>query len=180
MLRKSFWIPVLGLSLLLPAASAQAQQYLEAGTFELTLSGSGASNEDLDAGSFGLGASFGYFPIDQLEVLVRQTVAYGDTDDATGGGTRVNASTAVALDYHFDLDRWQPFVGVAVGYTYGDADVDETFFGGPEVGVKYFVKEETFIYALASYQFFFDDIDEVNDVANDGSFVYQVGVGFTW
>ena len=180
MLRNSFWIPVLGLSLLLPAASAQAQQYLEAGTFELTLSGSGASNEDLDAGSFGLGASFGYFPADQLEVLVRQTLNYNDTDAAVGGGTSVNATTAVALDYHFDLDRFQPFIGLSLGYFYGDSDIDETFFGGPEAGVKYFVKDDTFLYALASYQFFFDDGDELESNFDDGSFVYQVGIGYTW
>lgn len=179
MLRNAFWIPVVAV-MLVPAAAAQAQEYLDAGTWELTLSGSGASNEDIDAGSAGIGASLGYFPIDQLELLARQTVAYGDTDDAIGGSTSVIASTAVALDYHFDLDRFQPFVGVAVGYTYGDSDVDETFFGGPEGGIKYFVKDDTFLYGLISYQFFFDDIDEVNDVANDGSFVYQLGIGFTW
>lgn len=175
MLRKSFWIPVLGLALI-PAVSAQAQQYLDAGTFELTLSGSGSSNEDVDAGSFGLAGSFGYYPVDQLEVLVRQTVAYSDFN----AGTSVNATTAVAADYHFDLDRWQPFVGVAVGYTYGDSDVDETFFGGPEAGLKYFVKDDTFLYGLVSYQFFFDDVDDVDEVFDDGSFVYQVGIGFTW
>ena len=176
MLRNAFWIPVLGLALL-PAASAQAQQYFEAGTFELTLSGSGSSSDDVDAGSFGIGASFGYFPVDQLEVLIRQTLNY---NDANAGGTSVNATTAVALDYHFDLDRFQPFVGVAVGYFYGDSDVDETFFGGPEAGLKYFVKDDTFIYGLASYQFFFDEADDVDEAFEDGSFVYQVGIGFTW
>src|SRR5688572_6507084 len=75
MLRNSFWIAALGLTLALPAASAQAQDYLERGTWELTLSGSGASNEDLDAGSAGIGASLGYFLTDGLEILGRQTVA---------------------------------------------------------------------------------------------------------
>ena len=88
MLRNSFWIPVLGL-MLLPAASAQAQQYLDAGTFELTLSGSGSSSEDVDAGSFGAQASIGYFPIDQLEVLFRQSLSYSDFN----AGTSVNASS---------------------------------------------------------------------------------------
>lgn len=176
MLRNSFWVPVLGL-MLLPAASAQAQQYLEARTFEMTLSGSGSSNEDVDAGGFGLAGSFGYYPVNQLELLVRQTLNY---NDAGTGGTNVNATTAVGLDYHFDLDRFQPFVGAAIGYFYGDSDVDETFFAGPEAGLKYFVKEDTFLYGLASYQFFFDDAGEIDNVFDDGSFVYQVGVGFTW
>lgn len=176
MLRNAFWIPVLGL-MLLPAASAQAQQYFEAGTFELTLSGSGSSNEDVDAGGFGLSGSFGYFPADQLEVLLRQTVSYAD---ANAGGTDVNATTAVALDYHFDLDRFQPFIGASIGYFYGDSDVDETFFAGPEAGLKYFVKDDTFLYGLASYQFFFEDSDSLESNFDEGSFVYQVGIGFTW
>jgi hypothetical protein len=181
MLRNRFWIPVLvGAALTIPTASAQAQEYLEAGTFELTLSGSGSSNEDADAGSAGIGASIGYFPIDNLELLFRQTVSYSDTDASIGGGTSVNATSAVALDYHFDLDRFRPFIGLSVGYFYGDADIDETFFGGPEAGLKYFVKEDTFLYGLASYQFFFDDGDDVESNFDDGSWVYQVGVGFTW
>ena len=175
MLRKSFWIPVLGL-VLLPTVSAQAQSYLEAGTKEFTLSGSGSSNEDVDAGSFGVGASFGYYPINQLELLVRQTVSYADFN----AGTSVNASTAVAADYHFDLDRFQSFVGVAIGYAYGDDDANETFFGGPEAGLKYFVKDDTFLYGLAQYQFFFEDADDADEAFDDGSFVYQVGIGFTW
>ena len=175
MLRKSFWIPVLGLTLL-PAVSAQAQTYLDQGTFELTLSGNGSSNEDVDAGSFGISGSFGYFVADQLEILGRQTLAYSDFN----AGTSVNASTAVAVDYHFDLDRFQPFIGASIGYTYGDSDVDETFFAGPEAGLKYFVKDDTFIYGLASYQFFFDDFVDADEVFDDGSFVYQVGIGFTW
>ena len=178
MLRNAFWIPVLGV-LLLPAASADAQSYLEKGTFELTLSGSGSSNEDVDSGSFGIGASLGWFPLDQLELLGRQTLSYADSDQVEGGSTSVIATSAVALDYHFDFDRFQPFIGVAVGYFYGDADVDETFFGGPEAGLKYFVKEETFLYGLVSYQFFFDEADEINNSFDDGSFVYQVGIGFT-
>lgn len=177
MLRKSLWAPALGLALL-PAASAQAQDFpgLDAGTWELTLSGSGSSNEDVDAGSFQVQASLGYFIVDQLELLVRQGVGYADFN----AGTSVTASTAVALDYHFDLDRFQPFVGVAIGYSYGDADVDETFFGGPEAGVKYFVKDDTFIYGLVQYQFFFDDVDDADENFDDGSFLYGLGIGFTW
>ena len=179
MLRNAFWIPVVAV-MLIPAAAAQAQEYLDAGTWELTLTGSGASNEDADSGSAGLGASLGYYPIDNLELLFRQTVSYSDTDSAIGGGTSVNATSAVAVDWHFDLDRWRPFIGASVGYFYGDSDVDETFFGGPEAGLKYFVKDDTFLYGLASYQFFFDDVDDVDSAFDDGSWVYQVGIGFTW
>ena len=177
MLRKSFWIPVLGL-LLIPAASAHAQKYLDAGTWELTLSGSGASNQDINAGNFGVQGSIGYFLLDQLEIIGRQTVNYVDTDNI-GGGTSWSASSAVAADYHFDLDRWQPFVGAAIGYSYGK-NTNDTAFAGPEGGVKYFVKDDTFIYALVQYQFFFNEGDDVSDAFEDGSFLYALGIGFTW
>jgi len=184
MLRKLFGMSAaalaLGVASLLPARSASAQQYLEAGTWELTLTGSGASNQDADAGNAALQGSLGYFLIDQLEVLVRQSVGYVDNDNLTGGSTSLTASTAVALDYHFDLDRWQPFIGASFGYNYGDSDVDETLFAGPEGGVKYFVKDDTFIYGLVQYQWFFDDAEDIEDNAEDGSFVYAVGIGFTW
>jgi hypothetical protein len=179
MLRKSLWIAALGLGLsVLPASTASAQQYLDQGTWELTLSGSGASNQDVNAGSFGVTGSIGYFIIDQLEVLARQSVNYADADNV-GAGTSWNATTAVALDYHFDLDRWQPFVGAAIGYTYGK-NSNDTGFGGPEAGVKYFVKDDTFIYGLVQYQFFFNNGNGFEDNFEDGSFVYAVGIGFTW
>ena len=179
MLRKSIWIAALGLGVsLLPATSASAQQYLDQGTWELTLSGSGASSRDVDAGTFGLQGSIGYFVLDQLEVVGRQTVSYIDNDNV-GGATSVGFSSALAVDYHFDLDRWQPFVGAAIGYNYGK-DVNDTGFGGPEAGVKYFVKDDTFIYGLVQYQFFFNSGDELTDNFDDGSFVYGVGIGFTW
>jgi hypothetical protein len=175
MLRKLFWIPALAL-FVLPAASAHAQEYLDQGTWELTLAGQGTSNQDVNAGSAGVQASVGYFVIDQLEVLGRQSVSYSDFN----AGTSVVASSAVALDYHFDVDRFQPFIGAAVGYLYGDSDVDETFFGGPEAGLKYFVKDDTFIYGIVQYQFFFDSFDDADSALDDGSFVYGVGIGFTW
>jgi hypothetical protein len=181
MLRKSFWIPVLGL-LLLPAAAVRADHHedfpgLDAGTWELTLSGSGASNRDFDAGNAGLQASLGVFVLDQLEISGRQNVAYSDNDNF--GGTNVSASSSLALDYHFDLDRFQPFVGAAIGYLYGKNTNDTGVFG-PEAGVKFFVKDDTFIYGLIQYQFFFHNGDEFDDNFDDGSFVYGVGIGFTW
>jgi hypothetical protein len=182
MLRKSSWIAALALALL-PAAATQAQEDfpgLDAGTWELTLTGAGASNQDADAGNASLQFSLGYYVIDQLEILVRQGVGYVDNDNLTGGGTSVTASTAVALDYHFDLDRFQPFIGAGFGYNYGDSDVDETFFAGPEGGVKYFVNDTTFLYGLVQYQWFFDDAEDIEDNSEDGSFLYAVGIGFTW
>jgi hypothetical protein len=172
MLRKLSWLPVLGLFLI--PTSAKAQQYLDAGTWEMTLSGTGSSNQDVDSGSFGISGSLGYFVADQLEIGVRQTVSYSDFN----AGTNVNASTSVLLDYHFDLGQWQPFIGVSIGYTYGD--VSDSWFAGPEGGIKYFVKPETFIYGLVQYQYFFDQGDGLVNNFDDGAFAYSIGIGFTW
>jgi outer membrane protein W len=174
MLRKSFWIPVLGL-LLIPAASAHAQKYLDAGTWELTLSGSGASNRDVNSGNFGANVGVGYFILDGLEIAGRQQVSYSDPDV---GATAWAFSSALAVDYHFDLDRFQPFVGAAIGYNYGSGTTDTGIFG-PEGGVKYFVKDDTFLYALVQYQFFFHNGSDLDNFS-DGSFLYAIGIGFTF
>ena len=180
MLRKSFWIAALGLGMsVIPATSASAQQYLDQGTWELTLSGSGASNRDVNAGNFGIQGSIGYFVLDQLEVVGRQTISYVDNDNFPGGSTSIAFSSALALDYHFDLDRWQPFVGAQFGYIYGD-DVHDTFIAGPEAGVKYFVNATTFVFASVEYQFLFDEGDDADDAVDDGLFVYGLGIGFKW
>ena len=175
MLRKSFWLPVLGL-LLIPAASAHAQKYLDAGTWELTLSGSGASNRDVNSGNFGANVGIGYFILDGLEITGRQQISYSDPEV---GATAWAFSTSVAVDYHFDLDRFQPFIGAAIGYNYGSGAVD-TGIIAPEGGVKYFVNQSTFIYGLVQYQFFFKNGDDISNNADDGSFLYALGVGFTF
>ena len=69
MLRKLFGFSALALGVaaaLLPARSASAQQYLEAGTWELTLTGAGASNQDADAGSASLQGSLFSFTVTWL------------------------------------------------------------------------------------------------------------------
>jgi outer membrane protein W len=175
MLRKSFWIPVLGL-LLVPAASAHAQKYLDAGTWELTLTGSGASNRDVNSGNAAVNLSIGYFIVDQLEITGRQSIGYNDPEV---GPTGVAWSSSLAIDYHFDLDRFQPFIGAAVGYNYGTG-VADTGIVGPEAGLKYFVKDDTFLYGLVQYQFFFHNSSDLSDNFDDGSFLYAIGIGFTW
>lgn len=172
MLRKFSWLPVLGLFLV--PSMAHAQKYFDAGKWEFTLSGTGSSSQDVDSGSFGVSGGLGYFIADQLELGVRQTVAYSDFN----AGTNVVASTSVNLDYHFDLGQFQPFIGASIGYTYGD--VNDSFYGGPEGGIKYFVKPETFIYGLVQYQYFFDQGSGIVNNFDDGSFVYAIGIGFTF
>ena len=156
---------------LLPAAAARAQ--FEAGDFELTLSGSGFSDETFDGGQFQVNGSLGYFFTDNFELSLRQGFGYTDVTNDFNGSTRV------AADYHFDLDRWQPFVGANLGYLYGGPFRD-TFAAGPEAGVKYFVNDTTFLYGSLAYDFFFRNASNIDDDFENGQFVYSVGIGFRW
>ena len=171
MWHKLLMIAVLGFVLAPGVAMAQFQT----GDKELTLSGNGSSDNDLDRTSFSMEAGFGYFYSKNLEVLVRQGVFIVDRP----GANSWNGSTRLGLDYHFDLQQYQPFLGASIGYLYGD-DVEETFLAGPEAGIKAFVNSTTFILASVEYQVLFEDADEANDQFDDGRFVYNLGLGFRW
>jgi outer membrane protein W len=145
------------------------------GNKELTLSGSGNNNNDFDAGAVSVAGSFGYFLTDAFEVGVRQSISHADSGD----GSSTSLSTRVFADFHFDLGAWRPFVGINAGYVYGD-DIDDTWEMAPEGGVKYFVNDTTFIFAMVEYQFFFDDTDDIDSSFDDGQFVYSLGIGFRW
>jgi len=171
MSRFSFIVPVLAL-LMVPALSqAQFQQ----GDKEFTLSGQAGNGPDFNGSTIGVNFSLGYFLTKELEVAVRQNVSF--TDLAGSDGSALNGSTRVALDYHFDLGKWQPFVGANIGYVYGDA-VNDSFEAAPEAGVKYFVNSTTFIYGQVEYQFFFNQGDDASNSFSDGQFLYSLGIGF--
>jgi hypothetical protein len=170
MLRKlMFLVPVVAL-LALPAL-AQAQ--FEAGNWELKLAGAATNDHDFDGGSASGSGSLGYFLTKEFELGVRQALSWTDTGVS---GSIWTADTRVFVDYHFDMDRWQPYVGVFAGYLYGDLadDVDDSFIGGPEVGVKYFVNSTTFIDVNAAYAF------NLEESLDDGAYFYGLGVGFRW
>ncbi len=167
---------VLGVVGLLPAlAFAQPQ----ANDWELTLNGTGTNNKQFNAASAGVGVGIGYFLTQNAEVAVRQSVNYLDADhDALGkkiegGKTMWNGATRVALDWHFDLDRFQPFLGVNGGYVYGDG-VKDTWIAGLEGGLKYYVHRNAFIFGLAEYQF------DLRGKFGDGQMVYNLGIGTNW
>jgi len=155
-------------------APSSGQRFGHQGTWDFALSGSGSNDAEFENGSFGVNFVIGYFFADGWEVAARQTANF-----SSGGDDTWNASTRVALDYHFDLDRFQPYIGVNGGYVYGDS-VNDTWAAGPEAGVKYFIKDEAYIFAQIEYQFFFRDAGDADDNFDDGQFVYTLGVGFTF
>jgi len=141
-----------------------------------SLSGSGASDKNLNNGSFGLSFDLGWFMSRSIEVGLRQS---GDYSDNKGGGTSWNGSTRGFADFHLNAGDWQPFIGANLGRAYGNS-VDDTFFAGPELGVKYYVKPKTFVQLQGEYQFFFDNANQIDNKFSDGSFVYSVGIGFNF
>ena len=92
-------------------------------------------------------------------------------------GSSWNATTRGALDYHFDLGRFWPFVGGNIGYIYGD-DVADTWEAGIEGGLKFFVNSTTFVLGMLEYEWFLDN--DGNDGFSDGQWIYIVGLGFRW
>jgi hypothetical protein len=163
MLRKLFVVAALGF--LIPAV-AQAQY--KQGDWRLTLSGSGSSDKDFESNAISVAADISYFVADPIRVGLRQGFGYADVE---GGGSSWTGSSRVTADWVFDLGRWQPYVGVGAGYNYGD-DVDDNWFGGPEVGVDWFVNNTTFIFAQVNYDF---DLEEGLD---EGAWGYSLGIGF--
>ena len=163
MLRKLYIVPVLALLALPALASAQ----FEAGNYALELSGSGSNDQDFRTFDVTLNLNLGYFMSKELEVGARQSLIYGD------GGSAWSAQTQAFLDYHFDMDRWQPYIGANIGYVYGD-NVNDAWIAGPEAGVKYFVNATTFIDFSASYEF------NLEEGLDDGGFLYTLGLGFKW
>lgn len=141
----------------------------EAGDFEITLSGSGASESDFDSTDFNISGSFGLFLTRELEISLRQSVNVLDTED----DNQTRASTRGALDFHFDMDRLWPFVGISAGAIYGEGPDD--FIVGLEAGVKFYALQKTFLFGMAEYQWPPDE-----SFRDDGQFVYTVGIGFNF
>ncbi|HEY4133897.1 MAG TPA: outer membrane beta-barrel protein [Alphaproteobacteria bacterium] len=145
------------------------------GSQEITLSGTGSSNNDFDAGNFGITGSYGYYFTPAFEGGVRQSINWSGAKDADD---TLNGNTRLFMDYHFNAsNRFKPFIGANLGYIYGEG-VSDTGIISPEVGVKYYVNSTTFILAQAEYQIFFNSGDDIGDNFDDSAFAYTIGLGF--
>jgi len=170
MKKRMFMLIVVSISILLVAPNATAYQQ---GEYELTMGGSGSSDDSFDGTVFNIEAGLGYFMTQNFEAVWRQGISYADIP----GDDNWNASTRLSFDYNFDMRGWYPYLGFNIGYLYGDT-VEEQFIAGPEGGVKYFVNSTTFITAGIEYQFLFEDTKDADDNFDDGRFVYLLGIGF--
>ncbi len=171
---KSKALALIGTALL---ATSPALAIDQAEKWELQLLGAGSNDVNFEGGGFTATAQIGYYFTDQWQVLVRQSASYTDTgaDSVWSGSTRLGGA------YHFnysDDQRFVPYLGVNLGYIYGD--VNDTFIAGPELGLRFFVNDTTFITGSVSYEFLFDSTDDADSSFSDGQFVYGLGIGFQW
>lgn len=141
------------------------------GGWELAVGGAGAGNDILDDALGGANASIGYYFRENSLVSLRQSVNY-DGDDFSG-------STYAAFDQHFGDDRLRPFVGLGLGRAYGDA-VNDTWAAGLEGGVKFYLREDNFLFAMANYVWLFDNAGDSLDRLDDGHILWAVGIGYSF
>jgi hypothetical protein len=160
------------LCLVLPVA-AFAQGFNQ-GDKEVLLNAAGVSENDFDNNVFSIEGSFGYFLTKNIEGAIRQSLNFVSTENV---GSSWNANTRGALDYHFDMGRFWPFVGANLGYIYGD-DVSDSWTVGIEGGVKFFVNATTFIAGRVEYDWLLNSSDDSS--FSDATWVYVIGIGFRW
>ena len=144
------------------------------GQLEFTLAGSGQADIDFErsAASFVIDANL-YLTRDWSAGL-RQSVGLVERDD----DPETSLSTSLFTQYHFGRGQLRPFVGVAVGYSYGE-EVSETFFGGPEVGTRFYLQRRAFLFARVSYDVLLNN-DEGDEGGTDGRLLSSFGVGFSF
>jgi hypothetical protein len=146
-----------------------AQAVSVKGDRSFSLFGNGSSDDDFNTSTFGASADLGYSLTDSQNMGVRQDVNVSDFEN----DNRWIGATHAYYDLEFiSLPRSEPYIGVNAGYEYGDG-VDESFIGGPEVGLPFYVKPKTFIEARVAYQIPFDNVDEAE-------LAYSLGIGFNF
>lgn len=161
MLRKFYLIPALALFLLPAIARAQYEQ----GNWDLQIAGSGSAQQSFENGGANLNVSLGYLLTKEIEVGVRQGINYADFGNSTWAG-----STFAFVQYNIDMDRWVPFIGANVGYTYGQ-DLQDSWGAGFEGGVKYFLNSTTYVGAVAAYEF------NLQEDISEGAWLFGLALG---
>jgi hypothetical protein len=146
----------------------------QAGEVELAFAAAGTNDRDFDGGGFNLQSDLSYYFTETVSAGIRQGFELTSADES-----RWNADTALFGQYHFGQTPLRPYVGAAAGFLYGD-DVNDTFYGGPEAGLRYYLKPETFLFGRVQYQFLFDSGDDEDDRFDDGRFFYTFGLGVTF
>ena len=140
-----------------------------AGNWESTLTGTGLSDDSFDAPNFGVTGSLGYYYTKNFVLTFKQGLQLNDS----GNNTLISGRSVVQAAYQWDFAKWQPYLGMNVGGIYGAGIMDDAIFG-PELGLKYYVNESTFIFGNMAYEVPFDEC------CKDGVVPYSVGIGFNF
>jgi len=146
------------------------------GDREVTLSGGGSSDKDFNDTVMSINGSWGTYLDESSMWGIRQTI---NARDSEGESVQFDGATRLFYDYHFGTGNTRPFVGLSLGGIYGE-EVDETFMGGPELGIKHWVQDKTFVTAMVEYQFLFKSGSDARDRYDDGAFFYSVGLGYNF
>jgi len=153
--------------------------------WEVALGGTGSNDDTWDVGGASATVNVGYYFTEMVELVVRQSASYSD-DLPVAGTTDTesvwNFQTRVALDLHFPIGCFVPYVGVNVGYLYGDSDApDDTLAGGVEGGAKIYVQPDAFLQAHIEWEFFEDRQQALDNSFrenfDDGAIFYFIGFG---
>ncbi len=150
------------------------------GNREFSISGTGGSDQSFDSGSFGVTGDFGWYMRDNMVAGIRQSVNYASIEGESIKDDFWNGSTRGYINHHFLADRSRPFIGASLGGVYGDG-IENSAFAGLETGVKYYVREKTYLLARVEYQFLFDSTNDATDAfQDDGAWAYTVGMGYNF
>jgi len=168
------WIAIAALAAALPAGQAFAAQ--AAGDKVFSISGTGASDNNFDTSSFGTTAELGWMLNDTFEVGLRQGLNILTLKHANDSW---NGSTLGFVDFNFGQGTVVPYLGGNFGAIYGDG-VQDTETAGIEGGMKWYVKDKTWIGFNVQYQWLFNNSNSIDNRFNDGAFLYSIGVGFNF
>ncbi len=146
----------------------------KSGPLEVTLGGAGVSNDRVNAGSGQATGSVGWYVSEVAEVVFRQNGSFLDAGE--GSSESWTGASRFAFDLHLPLGNVVPYAGANLGWVYGNG-IHDSFLGGPEAGVKFYVKDDVFVLLSGEYQFFFDRSDSLNDAFDDGQILYGLSFG---
>ncbi len=171
-------IPALfaGAFALTAAIAAPAEAGFVAENIAFQVSGGLNHAQGSDTGTANVDLSVGYFLTDQVELGVIQGLSYNFND---GGEDTWSAATVGFANYNFASPeaKFVPFAGAFGGVLWNDDDATGTI--GPNLGVKYFLGDETFLVTRYRYEWAVDslELNEVDDNQTDGNHVVTVGLG---
>jgi hypothetical protein len=147
-----------------------------AGDNEVEVAAGFFHSQGSETGALTADLNYGYYLTPGWEIGLRQALNYTFVDDARDAWF---ATTTPFLNYNFRLtDVVVPFLGAFFGAVWNDKDVSGTL--GPQVGIKFFVGDQTYLGLRYRYEWFFDSLRGAGRNADNGNHVINLGVGFVW